>query len=136
MFNFIKRNFLKSVMLANGGICLVAGLVLAIDAHPIASLLGPLFAANAMLGIGIFLIAWGVFHLAAGRTRDMPAAAAWLAIVGDAIWVVASVVLLVMDHNGLSLFGVVAIAVLAVAVADIMLLKLIGLRGSNRVALA
>jgi len=136
MFDLIKRNFLKSVMLADGAVCLLAGTVLAIDPQPIAGLLGPLFAASAILGIGIFLIAWGVFHLAAGRTQHLPTGAVRAAIIGDALWVAASAVLLIADHDNLSLFGVVAIAVIAVAVADIMLLKMIGFRGDRRMAAA
>lgn len=136
MFDLIKRNFLKSVMLADGAISLIAGVVLATCAQPIAGLLGPLFAGNAVLAIGIFLIAWGVFHLAAGRTHHLPAGAVWSAIVGDALWVAASAVLLITDRGSLSLFGIVAIAVLAVAVADIMLLKILGLRGNSRMVTA
>jgi uncharacterized membrane protein HdeD (DUF308 family) len=136
MFDLIKRNFLKSVMLADGAISLAAGIVLSIDAQPIAGLLGPLFAAKAVLAIGVFLIAWGVFHLAAARTPTLPAGAVWSAIVGDALWVVASAILLIVDRDNLSLFGIVAIAVLAVGIADIMLLKVIGLRGGSSIAAA
>jgi hypothetical protein len=136
MFDLIKRNFLKSVMLADGAISLIAGTVLSTYAQPIAGLLGPLFGANVVLGIGIFLIAWGIFHLAAGRTQHLPAGAVWSAIVGDALWVAASAALLIADREHLSLFGIVAIAVLAVAVADIMLLKIVGLRGSRSMVAA
>ncbi len=136
MFDLIKRDFLKSVMLADGAISLVAGIVLSIDAQPIAGLLGSLFAAKAVLAIGVFLIAWGVFHLAAGRTPNLPAGAVWSAIVGDALWVVASATLLIVDRDDLSLFGIVAIGVLAVGVADIMLLKIVALRGNSSVAAA
>ncbi|MDB5523152.1 MAG: putative rane protein [Rhizobium sp.] len=129
MLDLIKRNLLKIVMLADGGFSLLAGAVLAAFPAPIAGLLGPAFASQAVLGIGVFLIAWGIFHLAAGRTESLPPAAVRFAIIGDVLWVVASATLLIAEWNRLSGLGVASIAVVAVAVADIMLLKMIGLRG-------
>lgn len=132
MFNFIKRNLLKTIMLADGGFSLLAGAALTAFSAPIAALLGPDFTSQAVLGIGLFLVVWGVSHLAAGRTEPLPVGAVRVAIVGDALWVVASAALLIADWNGLSALGIAAIAVVAVAVADIMLLKMIGLRARLR----
>jgi hypothetical protein len=136
MFDLIKRNLLKSVMLADGGFSLVAGIVLATFSAPLAVLLGPAFASDAVLGIGIFLLGWGLFHLAAGNAAQISSKAVWFAVIGDGLWIAASAALLIADWQGLTAIGAAAIAVIAVAVADIMLLKLIGLGRSQKQALA
>ncbi|MBL0372541.1 hypothetical protein JJB09_10930 [Rhizobium sp. KVB221] len=127
MFDLIKRNLLKIVMLADGVVSLVAGTALTTFSSAIAGLFGPALPAIAVLGIGLFLLGWGVFHLAAGRAERISGRAVRIAIAGDAAWVAASAALLAIGWNGLSSLGVVAIAVLAIAVADIMLLKMVGL---------
>jgi hypothetical protein len=136
MFDLIKRNLLKSVMLADGGFSLVAGIVLATFSAPLAVLMGPAFASDAVLGIGVFLLGWGLFHLAAGSAAQISPKAVWFAVIGDGLWIAASAALLIADWQGLTAIGAAAIAVIAVAVADIMLLKLIGLGRSQKQALA
>lgn len=131
MFDFFKRNLLKVTMLVDGAFSLAAGAALAALSTSVAGLLGPAFSAAAVLGIGIFLIGWGIFHLQAGRASIISPAAVRFAIVGDALWVVISAAVLIIDWHGLTALGAAAIAVLAVAVGDILLLKSIGLRGAS-----
>lgn len=136
MFDLIKTNLLKITMLVDGAFSLLAGVVFSTFSEPIAGLLGPAFAAGAVLGVGVFLIVWGIFHLAAAGAKRISPAALRVAIAGDALWVIASAALLVADWNGLSAIGIAVIAVLAVAVADIMLLKLIGQNNQRRLAIS
>ena len=128
MFDLIRHNLLKAVMLADGGFCLVAGLVLAAFSTAISGLLGPALPDGAVTGIGLFLVAWGLFHILAGRGTSPSPISAWIAVLGDALWIAASVVLLVADWNGLTIIGASAVIVIGLAVADILLLKLAGLR--------
>ncbi len=135
MLNTIKSN-LKFVMLADGGISLFAGATLAGFSSFVAGLLGPAFSANAVFSIVVFLLFWGIFHIVAGRTSPVPSGAVKIAILGDALWVTASIGLLVADWNALTPLGIAVIAVLTLAVADIGVLKLIGLNAGHRPALA
>lgn len=136
MLDFIKQNLLKIVLLADGAFCLAAGILLATLPSPIGGLIGPAFTSGSVLGIGVFLIAWGVFHLALGGTAVPSTGAVRLASLGDGVWIAASAGIIFINWNGLTTFGVVAIAVVAVAVADILLLKLLGLGGRHRPATA
>ena len=128
MFAAIKRNLLKSVMLADGAVSLVAGAGLVALASPVASLLGPAATPASVTAVGLFLLGWGAFHLATGWAPQPRANAVRIAILGDAAWVAASGAVLFVGGQHLSALGMVIIAVVAVAVLDIMFLKMAGRR--------
>lgn len=136
MFSALNRNLLQSVLLADGVFSLaVAALFFAIPG-PIGALVGP-FATPALVnGLAAFFLLWGLFHLALGRQVPPSAAAVRLAIAGDGLWVIASIAVLVAGRDGLTVTGIAFIAVAAVAVADILLLKQIGLARQQRAAVA
>jgi uncharacterized membrane protein HdeD (DUF308 family) len=136
MLALFKTNLLRHVMLADGGLSLVAGALLAFLPATIADLLGSALSSAAVLAIGIFLIGWGIFHLLAAKSQRPNMGSVRIAVAGDALWIAASIALLVSDWAAFSAIGVAAIAVVAVAVADIMLLKIIGLNASARAAVA
>jgi hypothetical protein len=128
MFANLNRNLLKAVMLADGAFSLVAGAGLVALAGPIAGLLGVSVDPAIVSSVGLFLLGWGVFHLAAGRPAQPRAGAIGIAIAGDGLWVLASAAILFVAREQLSTIGMAAIALVALAVLDIMLLKLAGWR--------
>lgn len=127
MFTSFKSNLPRNVMLADGGICLIAGIGLATASAPIAGLLGPALASGRLVAIGAFLIAWGAFHLIAGGAARISPNAMRLAATGDGLWILGSVALLVVAGNTLTGVGVMLVAAQTVAVASIMLIKLAGI---------
>ena len=136
MFAALNRNLLKSVMLADGVFSLVAGIALFTFAGPLSDLVGPHATPAILTGFAVFLLLWGVFHLAVGRQERPSQAAVRFAIAGDGLWVLGSVAVLLLARGGLTLAGMGLIALAAVAVADILLLKQIGLGRQQRAAIA
>ena len=136
MFATLNRNLLKSVMLADGVFSLVTGLGLLVFAGPVGALVGPHATPAFVSGFAVFFLLWGAFHLAAGRQERPSPAAVRFVMTGDALWVLGSIAVLLFARDGLTLTGVGLVAVAAVAVADILLLKQIGLGRQQRAAFA
>ncbi|UNK38009.1 hypothetical protein MNR02_16410 [Shinella sp. H4-D48] len=136
MFAALNRNLLQSVLFADGVFSLaVAALFFAVPG-PIGSLVGPFATPMLINGLAAFFLLWGAFHLALARQAQPSAAAVRLAIAGDGLWVITSVAVLIAGRDGLTLTGIILIAVAAVAVADILLLKQIGLARQQCTAMA
>lgn len=136
MLAALNRNLLKSVMLADGVFSLATGLVLLAFSGPVGAFVG-LHATPALVtGLGVFFVLWGAFHLAVGRQAHPSPAAVRGAMTGDALWVAGSLAVLLFARGGLTPAGIGLIAVAAVAVADILILKQIGLGRQRRIALA
>ena len=127
MLDLIKRNLLKYTLIVDGVVCVAAGIAFLSFSAMIASLIGPAFTDAIVLGLGAFLLVWGLFHLGMSARDLAPAAGMKIAIIGDAVWVAGSAAILLLDWQHLTGIGAAFIAVMAVAVADIMLLKVIGL---------
>ncbi|WPE22103.1 hypothetical protein [Shinella zoogloeoides] len=136
MFAALNRNLLKSVMLADGVFSLAAGIALFLFVDPIGGLVGPHATPAVLTGLAAFFVLWGAFHLAVGRQDRPSPAAVRVAVTGDALWVIGSVAVLLLARGGLTLTGTGLVAVAAVAVADILLLKQIGLARQQRAAVA
>ena len=136
MFASLNRNLLKSVMLADGVFSLATAAALFALPGPISGLVGPHATPAVLTGFAAFFLLWGAFHLAAGRQERPSPAAVRFAIAGDALWVLGSIAVLLLARGGLTLTGMGLIAVAAVAVADILLLKQIGLARQQRAVIA
>ena len=136
MFDLIKRNLLKYTLLVDGIVSVVAGAAFFGFSGLVAELTGPAFSGSVILCLGAFLFVWGLFHLAMSSRDVTPAGGVLVAIIGDALWVLGSIAVLALDWNGLTGVGAAFIAVLTVAVADIMLLKMKGFADQRRVAVA
>ena len=134
MFAMLNRNLLKSVMLADGVVSLAAALGLFALAAPLGALFGPAATPGVFHALSAFFLLWGLLHLAVGRSDTPSPAAVRFAIAGDALWIIGSLVLVALAGDGLTFAGKVAVVVVAVAVADIMLLKVVGLGRRQRVA--
>ena len=136
MFATLNHNLLKSIMLFDGVFSLAtAGLLLAFSG-PISGLVGPLATPIVLTAFAVFFLAWGAFHLAVGRQERPSPAAVRFAIIGDALWVLGSIAVLILGYESLTGTGIGLIAVAAVAVADILLIKQIGLGRQQKAALA
>lgn len=136
MFAAINRNLLKSVMLADGLFSLAVAAGLFLFPGPVAALVGPLATPAVVHALAAFFGVWGAFHLVVGRQPVPAPAAVHLAIAGDGIWVAGSVAVLLLARDGLTTTGMILIAVAAVAVADILLLKRAGLGRTKALAAA
>ena len=136
MLDLIKRNLLKYTLLVDGVVCVAAGTAFLTFSAVVAELIGPAFTAEVAIGLGAFLLLWGLFHLSLGGQAEASAAGVKVAIAGDAIWIAGSAAILFVDWQGLTALGAAFIAVMAVAVADIMLLKVVGLGKRGRVVRA
>lgn len=136
MLERIKRNLLKYTLLVDGIVSVAAGIAFLALSGLVADLLGPAFGGTLVMGLGAFLFAWGAFHLVLSSQETPSVAGVQVAIAGDAIWVLGSIAVLVVDGSGLTTTGAAFIGALAIAVADIMLLKMKGLGDERRAALA
>jgi hypothetical protein len=136
MFAALNRNLLKSIMLADGVFSIVTAAALFALSGPLSALVGPHATPTLLNGFAVFFLLWGAFHLAIGRQDRPSPAAVRFAIAGDAAWIIGSVAVLVFAKSGLTLTGMGLIAVAAVVVADVLLLKQIGLGRQQRPALA
>ena len=136
MFASLNRNLLKSIMLFDGVFSLVTAFGLFAFSGPVSALVGPHATPVIVNGFAAFFVLWGAFHLAVGRQERPSPAAVRVGIAGDALWIIGSIAVLLVARDGLTLTGIGLIAVAAVAVADILLLKQIGLGRQQRAALA
>ena len=134
MLDPIKRNLLKYTLFVDGIVCTAAGAGFLGFSILIAEMIGPVFTGGIILALGAFLVLWGLFHLAMSRQDMASAGGVRVAIAGDALWIVGSIAVLVMGWDGLTSIGAAFIAVMTVAVADIMLLKMKGMSDRRRVA--
>lgn len=136
MFASLNRNLLKSIMLFDGVFSLTTAFGLFAFSGQIGTLVGPHATPAIVNGFAAFFVLWGAFHLAVGRQDRPSPAAVRVGIAGDALWIIGSIAVLLLARDGLTLTGIGLIAVAAVAVADILLLKQIGLGRQQRTALA
>ncbi len=136
MFAALNRNLMKSIMLADGVFSLAAAALLLAAPGPVSAILGPLVAPATVIAFGVFFVAWGAFHLAVGRQERPSPAAVRFVMAGDALWIAGSLAVLVLGREGLTLTGMGLIAVAAVVVADVLLLKQIGLGRQEKAILA
>lgn len=136
MFDLIKRNLLKYTLLVDGIVSVVAGAAFLGFSGLVAELIGPAFTGGIIMSLGAFLFVWGLFHLAMSSQATAPTGGMRLAIAGDALWILGSIAVLVADWNGLTAIGATFIAVMTVAVADIMLLKMKGFADQRRMVVA
>jgi hypothetical protein len=116
---------LRTALRANAVFSALCGAVLAAGSGVLGPWLG--IPSTALVGVGVGLLPWA-FLLYRNAGRPEPSLAeARLAVAGDVMWVVGSAVVLVLDPLGFSTAGKVAIAVIALVVADFAIWQSIGL---------
>lgn len=135
MLNLSNRSLLNKTFLADGAFSLVVGAILILDAAPLAALISPAATPLMMKLLGVGLLAWGIFHLAAARNGGPVSAAARVSIAGDILWQVASLALLATAYGSLTAIGIGLVIVGLIGVADLLFFKVKGF-ARERAALA
>jgi hypothetical protein len=136
MFNLARRAImihpsllLRRAILADAVVSGAMALLLSIAATPLARLLSlpePLLRETGLFLIGyVALLGWLATRPA------MPSLLVWLIVVGNALWTLGSVALLVSGAVSPNLLGIVFVAVQAIAVGVFAELQFLGLRRSG-----
>lgn len=112
----------------DAGLSLVMGLSLLVLAQPLANLIGWVPMHTILLGAGIFLLPWALFNWAIGAATSPDRISLAANILGDALWVLLSVALLVLYSAQMTAIGVTLIAAQAAAVSTVFALKFAGAR--------
>jgi hypothetical protein len=118
---------LKNVLLVNAVSSGITGLGLIAFAAPIAVLFG-ISKSTPVLEVGIFLVAFAILVLTEGRRRTHNLRMVKLIIALDISWVVVSLVIVVLQLLNLSPSGYFAIGAVALWVAGMACLQIIGVR--------
>ena len=113
---------LKTTLTINAASSGATGLGLIILARPIAELFG-VSETTPFFGVGIFLILFASFVLFVGASKSINPKAVRLIITLDALWVVASLVLVAIVSSSISLIGVISILGVALWVAAMAFLQ-------------
>lgn len=101
--------------------------VVGVAAAPLLSeLLGP--PAPLLFGVGVFFVVFALALVVLAARPVIPRPAAWMVVVGNSAWVVASVVATVAGWNALTAPGVGVVLAQALAVAVFADLQWLGLR--------
>ncbi len=122
---------LKRVLILDAASCLGMGAALALGAGA----LSPLFGIDPAIvrGAGVALPPVGAFILWLGTRSEAPAALVYAVILGNAAWVVESL-LLASSTSGITPLGIAFVSVQAAAVTGLSLLEWLGLRQSRAAA--
>ena len=112
----------------DAGISGSMGLCLILLAGPLTTLAGWPPMQMILLGAGIFLLPWALFNWATGAAGRPDPVSVTLNILGDGLWVLLSLALLVLHSAQMTPIGVTLIAAQALAVAAVFVTKFAGRR--------
>lgn len=119
---------LRRALYANAGFSALSGLVLFVDAAPLAALIGgavpPLF----LEILGVVLVGYAGALILSGRRTPIRRYEAWTAIALDAGWVAISAVVIAAFPQYLSAAGIALIAGVALVVLGFAVVQAMGLR--------
>jgi hypothetical protein len=124
--------FLRTVLLVDAVTCVVTGLVMALGADVAASLTAVPAPLLRVAGISLFPIA--AFIALVGTRDSLAPPAVFVVIAGNALWVAASVLLLVSGLITPNVLGYIFVGGQAAAVAVLAELEYFGLRQTLAVA--
>ena len=126
--------FLRRVLLADAAASGLTGLMMALGADaPLAGLLGVPAALLRYAGLALLPFAGFVLWLAT-REAAVPRLAVWVVILGNALWAVDSLALLLSGWIAPTALGIGFVAAQALAVAVLAELQYVGLRRSQPAA--
>lgn len=117
---------LKNALLADGALVLAAGIFLRIIADFLAERFG--LPTNSMHIVGTALIPWAGFVIYLGLGKLVLPAAFWVVIAGNALWVLASFVLLATGWLSLTPLGTAFLLLQALVVAGFAAVQFYALR--------
>jgi hypothetical protein len=110
--------FLRRVLYVDAATCVASGALMSLDAAPLGSALALPAALLFWSGVALFPIA--AFMLWVATRRAIPRAGAWLVVLGNAGWVVGSVLALLANApTGMGYAFVVAQAVVVALLAEL-----------------
>lgn len=119
---------LRRALLADGLISGAMGLLLAVGYGALSPLL--LLPESLLLQTGLFCVVYGVFVGWLGARDALPRPLVWLVIIGNALWTLGSLTLLVSGAVSPNVLGVAFVMVQAVTVGVFAELQYLGLRRS------
>lgn len=122
-----RTAFLRRALLLDAATCVGTGALLALAASPLAPLLG--LPAALLFYAGLALLPIGAFMAWVGTRQSAPAAAVWLVVVGNALWVLASLFVLFVFPS--TMLGTAFVIAQAVVVAVLAELEWMGLRRTS-----
>ncbi len=123
---------LRTALRGNGVFSIISGAVFILLAQSIVEFLGvapDAFVLIAIMGVGLLGFAATLFWLTSRTTIDTQLV--WGAIIGDALWVIGSIMLLLFDPFNFSTAGRWAILIIADTVGIFGILQFVGLRRSQ-----
>jgi hypothetical protein len=118
--------FLRTVLAADAIACGVMGALLIAGARPFADLFG--LPVLLLIGAGVFLVPLAAWVGWLSQKAQPSRRAVWLLIVGNAVWVVESLLLLVLDWVQPTSLGTTFIVAQAVATAVFAELEYVALK--------
>jgi hypothetical protein len=124
--------FLRTVLLIDATTCIAAGLLMTLGADVVAGLTA--IPASLLLYAGLILFPVAAFIALVGMRESVAASAVWVVIVGNALWVAGSALLLFGSMIAPNAWGYAFIAVQAAAVAVLAEFEYFGLRQTLAVA--
>jgi hypothetical protein len=126
-----KNSKLHIAMRSNAIFCDVSGLVMILAAEPLSQFLR-LNNPAILVGLGIGLVAWALVLFWGSMQNEVPNWLAWLAIDGDLVWVLGSVVLLFLPAVTLSTAGKWTVAIIADIVLVFAIWQFFALRSAQK----
>ena len=119
-----RSTFLRRVLLVDAATCVATGALLSLDSGPLSPLLGLPAALLFYCGLSLFPSAALILWVATRRRISRPGA--WVVIAGNALWVAASLFLLMVEVP--TALGYAFVIAQAVVVALLAELEYTGLR--------
>jgi hypothetical protein len=132
MERVIPSDFLRSVLWADAASCAAMGLLLSVLATPLARWFG--LPATMLLQAGVFLLGFALLVGGLAWRRASPRLLVWAVILGNALWALDSLLLLVSGWVAPTLLGGLFVAAQALVVAVLAELEYAGLRRSAPLA--
>ncbi len=125
--NTMNDRLLRTALRGNGVFSAVSGAMMVVASRPLAEFIGLAWpSALLIMGVLTLLYALDLFWFTSRETINMTFA--WLTIILDVAWVVASVVLLLADPLGFTVAGKWFIGLMAEAVALFAVVQWLGVR--------
>lgn len=126
MQSYKLSNFLRYVLFADAGTCIVTGLLMSVGTATLAGIAGLPKDLLVYAGIGLFPFAALLIYL--GTRREVSSAAITTVIVLNVLWTIDSFLLLASGWVTPTMFGYAFVAFQAIGVAGFALLEYVGLR--------
>ncbi len=124
--------FLRTVLLVDAATCVATGLLMAVGADMLAGLTAIPDPLLRYAGISLFPVA--IFIALVGTRDSLSPPAVWVVIIGNALWVAGSALLLIGGMIAPNALGYVFVSAQAAAVAVLAELEYFGLRQTMAVA--